>query len=54
VRLFWEHAEGSWTARSRLHRLFETQETTAAEWIRHRRLDRCRRDLLDPAQQGCR
>jgi AraC-like DNA-binding protein len=33
-----------------LHRLFETQDTTVAEWIRHRRLERCRRDLLDPAQ----
>lgn len=33
-----------------LHRLFETQGTTVADWIRHRRLDRCRRDLLDSAQ----
>jgi AraC-like DNA-binding protein len=33
-----------------LHRLFETQDTTVAEWIRHRRLERCRHDLLDPAQ----
>jgi AraC-like DNA-binding protein len=32
-----------------LHRLFETQETTVAEWIRRRRLERCARDLLDPA-----
>lgn len=31
-----------------LHRLFEPQETTVAELIRRRRLDRCRRDLLDP------
>jgi AraC-like DNA-binding protein len=31
-----------------LHRLFETQETTVAAWIRHRRLERCRRDLADP------
>lgn len=28
-----------------LHRLFETQDTTVAEWIRSRRLDHCRRDL---------
>jgi AraC-like DNA-binding protein len=35
-----------------LHRLFETQETTAADWIRRRRLERCRRDLLDPAQRA--
>jgi AraC-like DNA-binding protein len=32
-----------------LHNLFETQETTVADWIRRRRLERCRRDLLDPA-----
>jgi AraC-like DNA-binding protein len=32
-----------------LHRLFEPQGTTVASWIRHRRLARCRRDLLDPA-----
>ncbi|MDR2987305.1 MAG: helix-turn-helix domain-containing protein [Nocardiopsaceae bacterium] len=31
-----------------LHRLFETQQTTVAAWIRHRRLERCRRDLADP------
>jgi AraC-like DNA-binding protein len=33
-----------------LHRLFETQHTTVAGWIRHRRLERCRKDLADPAQ----
>ncbi|MEU8118006.1 helix-turn-helix domain-containing protein [Spirillospora sp. NPDC049024] len=33
-----------------LHRLFESQDTTVAGWIRHRRLERCRRDLADP---GC-
>jgi AraC-like DNA-binding protein len=32
-----------------LHRLFEAQETTVSDWIRRRRLERCRRDLLDPA-----
>ncbi|MGI5153098.1 helix-turn-helix domain-containing protein [Plantactinospora sp. CA-294935] len=32
-----------------LHRLFQTQGTTVAEWIRQRRLDRCRRDLADLA-----
>jgi AraC-like DNA-binding protein len=31
-----------------LHRLFATQDTTIAAWIRHRRLERCRRDLADP------
>jgi AraC-like DNA-binding protein len=32
-----------------LHRLFEAQDTTVAGWIRRRRLERCRRDLADPA-----
>ena len=32
-----------------LHKLFEDQETTVAGWIRTRRLERCRRDLLDPS-----
>jgi AraC-like DNA-binding protein len=32
-----------------LHRLFEAEQTTVAEWIRRQRLERCRRDLLDPA-----
>jgi AraC-like DNA-binding protein len=31
-----------------LYRLFETQHTTVAAWIRHRRLERCRKDLADP------
>ncbi|MQA85008.1 MAG: helix-turn-helix domain-containing protein [Streptosporangiales bacterium] len=31
-----------------LHRLFETTGTTVASWVRDRRLERCRRDLLDP------
>jgi AraC-like DNA-binding protein len=35
-----------------LHRLFETQNTTVAAWIRHRRLERCRRDLADAALHG--
>jgi AraC-like DNA-binding protein len=34
-----------------LHKLFETEDTTVADLIRRRRLERCRRDLLDPAQQ---
>ena|SRR6266498_1244279 len=32
-----------------LHKLFETQPSTVAGWIRQRRLDQCRRDLLNPA-----
>jgi AraC-like DNA-binding protein len=31
-----------------LHRLFEPHGWTVADWIRIRRLDRCRRDLADP------
>ncbi len=34
-----------------LHKLFHSQGATVAGWIRRRRLERCRRDLLDPAQQ---
>jgi AraC-like DNA-binding protein len=32
-----------------LHRLFESRRWTVAAWIRERRLERCRRDLADPA-----
>ncbi|PZG12107.1 helix-turn-helix domain-containing protein [Nonomuraea aridisoli] len=32
-----------------LHRLFESEHTTVAAWIRRRRLERCRADLADPA-----
>jgi AraC-like DNA-binding protein len=35
-----------------LHRLFEQEELTVGGWIRERRLDRCRRDLSDPALAG--
>jgi AraC-like DNA-binding protein len=35
-----------------LHKLFETQQITVAEWIRRRRLERCASDLLDPALAG--
>jgi hypothetical protein len=31
-----------------MYSLFEQQKATVAGWIRHRRLERCRRDLLDP------
>jgi AraC-like DNA-binding protein len=31
-----------------LHKLFEAEQATVAEWIRRRRLEHCRRDLLDP------
>jgi hypothetical protein len=32
-----------------LHKLFELEETTVADWIRRRRLEACHRDLRDPA-----
>ncbi len=32
-----------------LHRLFAAESTTVAAWIRQRRLERCRKDLADPA-----
>jgi len=35
-----------------LHRLFEGEGVTVSEWIRARRLERCRRDLEDPALAG--
>jgi AraC-like DNA-binding protein len=34
---------------SYLYKLFDTEQTAVADWIRRRRLERCRRDLLDPA-----
>ena len=33
-----------------LHKLFESEQATVSEWVRWRRLERCRRDLLDPAR----
>jgi len=35
-----------------LHGLFQEQGTTVSTWIRTRRLERCRRDLLDPILAG--
>jgi AraC-like DNA-binding protein len=32
-----------------LYKLFETEQTTVADWIRRRRLEHCRRDLLNPS-----
>ncbi|GGS89624.1 helix-turn-helix domain-containing protein [Streptomyces cinerochromogenes] len=34
-----------------LHRLFQQHGVTVRSWIRGRRLERCRRDLADPAQR---
>lgn len=36
----------------RLHRSFVDTEWSVCEWIRHRRLARCREDLLDPVKDG--
>jgi AraC-like DNA-binding protein len=35
-----------------LHKLFHDEGTSVARWVRERRLDRCRRDLEDPALTG--
>lgn len=35
-----------------LHGLFQDQGMTVSTWIRTRRLERCRRDLIDPAYAG--
>jgi AraC-like DNA-binding protein len=32
-----------------LHKLFKPEGVSVSEWIRHRRLERCQRDLVDPA-----
>jgi AraC-like DNA-binding protein len=34
-----------------LYKLFEAQRIGVTGWIRQRRLERCRRDLLDPAMR---
>jgi AraC-like DNA-binding protein len=31
-----------------LHRVFKSEGLSVSAWIRHARLERCRRDLLDP------
>lgn len=33
-----------------LHGLFQEEKTTVSTWIRSRRLEQCRRDLIDPTQ----
>lgn len=35
-----------------LHRTFQPSDTTVAGWVRSQRLERCRRDLADPAGTG--
>jgi AraC-like DNA-binding protein len=44
-----EIARASFISTRYLHKLFETEGTSVCQWIRGARLERCRRDLLDPA-----
>lgn len=44
-----EIARASFISTRYLHKLFESEGTTVCRWIRMSRLERCRRDLLDPA-----
>jgi AraC-like DNA-binding protein len=42
-------ARASFISTRYLHKLFEAEGTSVCRWIRMTRLERCRRDLLDPA-----
>jgi AraC-like DNA-binding protein len=42
-------ARASFISTRYLHKLFEAEGTSVCRWIRATRLERCRRDLLDPA-----
>ena len=42
-------ARASFISTRYLHRLFEEEGTSVCRWIRTARLERCRRDLLDPS-----
>jgi AraC-like DNA-binding protein len=42
-------AQALFISRSQLYRVFQEDGTTITRWIRHRRLERCRSDLLDPS-----
>ncbi len=44
-----EIAAAHFVSPRKLHTLFEAHETTAAAWIRSRRLENCKRDLADSA-----
>jgi AraC-like DNA-binding protein len=44
-----EIARASFISTRYLHKLFEAEGTSVCRWIRQSRLERCRRDLLDPA-----
>ena len=42
-------ARASFISTRYLHKLFESEGTSVCRWIRETRLERCRRDLLDPS-----
>jgi AraC-like DNA-binding protein len=42
-------ARASFISTRYLHKLFESEGTSVGQWIRSSRLERCRRDLADPA-----
>jgi AraC-like DNA-binding protein len=42
-------AKAHFVSRSQLDRVFKSHGTTVAQWIRHRQLEHCRRELLDPS-----
>jgi AraC-like DNA-binding protein len=47
-----EIARATFISTRYLHKLFEAEGTSVCRWIRESRLERCRRDLLDPALAG--
>lgn len=47
-----EIASGCGISIRRLHRSFADTDWSTCGWIRHRRLARCREDLLDPGKDG--
>ncbi len=47
-----EIARGSFISTRYLHKLFESEGVSVCQWIRAARLDRCRRDLVDPSLES--
>lgn len=45
-------AQAHYISTRHLHSLFRELDTTVSTWIRERRLERCRTDLLDPMLEG--
>jgi AraC-like DNA-binding protein len=45
-------ARASFISTRYLHKLFEAEGMSVGQWIRSERLDRCRRDLVDPSLDG--